>query len=163
MTISPQSPHAIIPATALYRGLAPRVAEELAHQLHRGSIRNSNDLIWALLTGLRRFAREHGVSLAADFPAAWPEALRYLRDARSEAEWDCLLPQTASAPQAAKQPFLLAASRMLQLLNVYAETTGLNPRLAVALGTWVVTAVVIAHSGPQDADITLEELADCCL
>lgn len=37
----------------------------------------------------------------------------------------------------------------------------LSPRVATALGTWVLTAVVSAHSGARDADLTLEELAGC--
>ncbi len=150
-----------VPAVVLFRRIAPTYAAELSQQLHRAGLVNSDDLICALTTGLRSFARDHGVCLATDFPKAWPEAFRNLRDARSEAEWDALLAQTATAPQAPSRKMALGASQMIRVLEASRQAAGMSPRVAVALGAWVITAVVIAHSGPLDADISLAELADC--
>lgn len=161
MTAFTRSPSPILPATTLFGRLAPRMAEELAGQLHRRGLHDSEDLIWALLTGLKQFAREQGVCLATDFPAAWPEALSHLRDARGEDDWERLLRQSATAPRATGHQIALGASQMARILAGFVETTGMSPRVAAALGTWVLVAVVIAHSGPRDADLTLEELAGC--
>ncbi len=91
----------------------------------------------------------------------WPEACRNLRDARSEAEWDALLAQTATVPQAKGHKMALGASQMIRVLEASRQAAGMSPRVAVALGTWVITAILIAHSGPLDADLSLEDLADC--
>jgi hypothetical protein len=65
--------------------------------MHRAGIHNSNDVVDVLATGLRAFARMHGISSAAVFSQAWPEALSVLKNSRSEEDWMCLLPQEASA------------------------------------------------------------------
>ena len=160
MTETPLSPTRLVSAVALYRRLAPSLAQQLSHQLHFLGLRNSSDLIWALLTGLQHFANERGITLSADFPAAWPKALYHLREARSENDWDGLLSQTATAPRAAPHKHRLGAAKMLQMLEAGEAAMSSSPRIAVELGTWLVIAAVIAHSGPLDADITLEELAD---
>lgn len=159
MTETPLSPAPLVSTVALYRRLAPSLAQQLSHQLHYLGLRNSSELIWALLTGLQHFAIEQGVTLSADFPAAWPEALYHLRAARSDDDWDGLLPQTATAPRAAAHKHRLGAAKVLQMLEACETAMSSSPRVAVGLGTWLVTAVVIAHSGPLDADITLEELS----
>ncbi|GAW37279.1 hypothetical protein RA2_04356 [Roseovarius sp. A-2] len=149
----------IVPATALFRGLAPTYARELSGYLHRIGVVNSSDAIRALLIGLEQFSAERNVSLTAVYPVAWPEALQYLCDARSEEEWAILLSQTPAAPQAAAHKISRGASQMVQSLDASCDSTGMSPRIAVLLGIWVLTAVVIAHSGPVDADITLKDLA----
>jgi hypothetical protein len=150
-----------ISAVIIFRRLAPTYARELSHQLHRAGVRNTNDLIWALTTGLSSFAKEHGVCLATDFPKAWPEALQALRTARSDDEWERLLPQTAAAPEAANRELALGASQMIQILEASRDVAQMSPRVVTALGVWIITAVVIAHSGPIDADLSLEQLAEC--
>lgn len=150
-----------ISAVILFRHLAPAYARELSHQLHRTGVRNTNDLIWTLTTGLGRFAKEQGVCLATDFPKAWPEALQALRTARSDEEWERLLPQTTTAPEAAKRKLALGASQMIQVLEASRDVAQMSPRVVTALGVWIITAVVIAHSGPIDADLSLEQLAEC--
>ena len=106
-----------VSATLLFRRIAPTYASELAQQLHRAGLRNSNDLIMALTTGLNAFSREMGVELAREFPKAWPDALRELRSARTEAEWQHLLPQTSGAPQAKGHTLARGASQMLHVLE----------------------------------------------
>lgn len=150
-----------IPAVLLFRRIAPTCASELSQQLHRAGIINSNDLIWALVTGLSSFAQERGVSLATDFPKAWPEALRSLRVARSEADWERFLSQSATAPEATPHQVARGAAQMVRVLEATSDVAQMSPRIGVALGTWIVTAVVIAHSGPLDADLTLEDLGEC--
>ena len=150
-----------ISAVILFRRIAPTFARELSHQLHRAGVRNTNDLIWALTTGLSRFAKEQGVCLATDFPKAWPEALQTLRTARSEDEWERLLPQTATAPEATNHKLALGASQLIRVLEASRDAAQMSPRVVTALGIWVITAVVIAHSGPIDADLSLEQLAEC--
>lgn len=148
-----------IPAVLLFRRVAPTCAQELSHQFFRAGLANSNDLIDALLTGLRSFAKEQGVCLAEDFPAVWPEALRLLKTARSENDWDRFLAQTATAPQATPRHIARGASQTIRVLEALRDAAGMTPRMAVALGTFIVTASVVAHSGPSDADLSLEELA----
>lgn len=150
-----------IPAALLFRRVAPTCAQEFARQLCRAGLVNSNDLIWSLATGLSRFAKEHGVCLATDFPVAWPEALRCLRNARSEDEWERFLTQSPTAPQATTQQIARGAAQMITLLEALGESVRMSPRIATALGIWLITAVIIAHSGPLDADLSLEDLADC--
>lgn len=150
-----------VSATLLFRRIAPTYASELAQQLHRAGLTNSNDLIMALTTGLNAFSREMGVDLAREFPKAWPEALQELRSARTEAEWQHLLPQTSGAPQAKGHTLARGASQMLHVLEASREAAQMSPLVITALGIWVITAVVIAHSGPLDADLSLEQLADC--
>lgn len=149
-----------ISAILLIRRVAPTCAQELSRQLHRAGIVNSNDLIDALLTGLRSFAREQGVCLATDFPAAWPEALRSLQSVRSEADWEAFLAQTDTAPRAASRQIVRGAAQMVRILEATSEVVRMSPRIAVAHGIWIVTAAVIAHSGPLDAELSLEEIAD---
>ncbi|GAW37271.1 hypothetical protein RA2_04348 [Roseovarius sp. A-2] len=150
-----------IPAILLFRRIAPTVAQDLSSQLHRAGLVNANDLIWALTTGLSSFAKGRGVCLATGFPKAWPEALRALRTACSEAEWERFLVQTATAPQATPRQIARGAAQMVAILEALSEAVRLSPQIATALGTWIITAVVIAHSGPLDADLSLEDLADC--
>ncbi|MGY9039402.1 MAG: hypothetical protein ACKVLA_16445 [Rhodobacterales bacterium] len=150
-----------VSAVALFQRIAPTFATEIAAQMHRAGLRNSDDLICALTTGLRSFARDQGVCLATDFPKAWPEALQALRPVRSEQEWEELLAQSTAAPQAKGHLLALGASQMIKILEGAQQTAGMSPRIAVALGSWVMTAIIIAHSGPLDADLSLEQLADC--
>lgn len=150
-----------IPAVLLFRRIAPTFAQELSCQLHHAGPVNSNDLIWALTTGLSSYAKEHGVCLATDFPKAWPEALQALRTAHSEDEWERLLTQTATAPQATTRQIARGAAQMVRVLEASRGVAQMSPRIATALGIWIITAVVIGHSGPLDADLSLEELADC--
>ena len=124
-----------ISAVVLFQRLAPTFAVKLSHQLHRAGLKNSNDLICALTTGLRTFASAQGVCLAVDFPQAWPEALQALRGTRSEQEWEEVLAQSTAAPEAKGH--------------------------ILAFGAWILTAIIIAHSGPLDADISLEDLSEC--
>lgn len=149
-----------IPAPLLFRRVAPTCAQELSRQLYRAGIGNSNDLIMGMTTGLSHFARENGVCLATDFPEIWPEALRALKESRSEAEWECFLHQSATAPQVPTRQMLRGAAQMLKVLEATSEAVQMSPRAATALGTWIITAVVIAHSGPLDADLCLEDLAE---
>jgi hypothetical protein len=150
-----------VSAEILFRRIAPTVAADLSQQLHRAGLVNSNDLIFALATGLRSFARDQGLCLATEFTKAWPQALRVLRGVRSETEWDALLMQASTAPQVEGYTMARGASQMIKVLEALQQTAGMRPKTATALGTWVITAVVIAHSGPLDADISLEELSDC--
>ncbi|WP_281969153.1 hypothetical protein [Roseovarius nanhaiticus] len=150
-----------ISAVTLFRQIAPTYAEELSRQLHRAGLVNSNDLITALTSGLMTFSREQGVDLASEFPKAWPEALRALRTARTEEGWEQLLPQTATAPQATGHTLARGASQMIKVLEASRDAAHMSPLVAVALGIWVITAVIIAHSGPLDADLSLEQLAEC--
>lgn len=150
-----------ISAILLFRRVVPSIAQDLSRQLHRAGLVNSNDLIWALTTGLSSFAREQGVCLATVFPKAWPEALQALRTARSEDEWERFLPQTATALQATPRQIARGAAQMIAILEALSEAVRLSPQTATALGIWIITAVVIAHSGPLDADLSLEDLADC--
>ncbi len=145
----------------LFRRIAPTFAAEIAGQMYRVGLRNSDDLICVLTTGLRSFARGQGVCLATDFPKTWPDALCVLRQARSEREWEELLVQTTAAPQAKGHILALGASQMIRILQSTQQTAEMSPRVAVALGSWIMTAILIAHSGPLDADINLEQLADC--
>lgn len=150
-----------ISAITLFRQIAPTCAAELSQQLHRAGLRNTHDLITALTAGLASFSREQGIDLAKDFPKAWPEALCALRTAHTEEEWEQLLAQTARAPQAKGHTLARGASQMIQVLEASREAAQMSPKVAMALGVWIITAVVIAHSGPLDADLSLEELADC--
>ena len=150
-----------ISAATLFRQVAPTYAQQLSRQLHRAGLLNTNDLIMALTSGLTTFSREQGVPLAEEFPKAWPEALQALRTARSEDDWEKFLSQTASAPEATGHKLALGASQMIQLLTASQGAAEMSPRVATALGIWVITAVVIAHSGPLDADLSLEQLAEC--
>ena len=50
---------------------------------------------------------------------------------------------------------------MVRVLEATGAAGQMSPRVAAALGTWIVTVMVIAHSGPRDADLSLEDLADC--
>ncbi|RKF12399.1 hypothetical protein D6850_18175 [Roseovarius spongiae] len=149
-----------ISALALFRQIAPTCAQEISHQLQRAGLKNSHDLITALTRGLASFARQQDVCLAADFPKTWPEALQMLRATRSEADWERFLPQTVTASQAGARTLAVGASQMIRVLETLRDAAGMSPRVAVALGAWIVTAVVIAHSGPLDADLSLEELAE---
>lgn len=151
----------VISAEALFRGLVPTVAAELSRQLHRAGLINTNDLIFALTTGLRSFARDRDLCLATEFPQAWPQALEVLREARSEADWEVFLSQTSTAPQVKGYKMAQGASQMIRILETLQQAAEMSPRIATALGSWVITAVVIAHSGPLDADISLEQLSDC--
>jgi len=150
-----------ISAATLFRQVAPTYAQQLSHQLHRAGLLNTNDLIMALTSGLTTFSREQGVPLAAEFPKAWPEALQALRTTRCEDDWEKFLSQTASAPEATGHKLALGASQMIQLLTASQGAAEMSPLVATALGIWVITAVVIAHSGPLDADLSLEQLAEC--
>lgn len=150
-----------ISAEMLFRRIAPTVAAELSQQLYRAGLVNSNDLIFSLATGLRNFARDEGLCLATEFPQAWPQAFQALRGVRSETEWDALLMQASTAPQVKGYTMARGASQMINVLEALQQTARMSPKTATVLGTWVITAVVIAHSGPQDADISLEELSDC--
>ena len=161
MSQTTQIPGPMIPAVALFRRIAPTYAVELSCQLHRTGLQNTNDLITVLTSGLVTFSREQNVHLATEFPKAWPEALQALRTARTEEEWEQLLPQTSRAPQAKSHKLALGVSQMIRVLEVSRETVHMSPHVATALGIWIVTAVVIAHSGPLDADLSLEQLADC--
>ena len=150
-----------ISAVALFQRIAPTFASEIAAQLYRAGLRNSDDLICALTTGLRSFARDQDVCLATDFPKAWPEALQVLRSVRSEQAWEEFLTQSTDAPQAKGHLLALGASQMIKILEGTQQTAGMSPRVVVALGSWIMTAIIIAHSGPLDADLSLEQLADC--
>ena len=149
----------IVSATALFRRLAPACAQEVSGQLHRLGIGNTDDLLHALATGGQHFAAEQDLRFSADFRATWPEALQDLRTARNDADWTRLVPQTAHAPMAAAHKITRGASQMVQVLEAARETAGLSPRRAVTLGSWCLTAVVIAHVGPDDAVTALEDLA----
>lgn len=149
----------VISATALFRRLAPACAREVSGQLYRLGITNSDDLLHALATGMQHFAAAQDLRLSADFRTTWPEALQHLRTALSEADWARLVPQTAHAPQAAAHKVARGASQMVQVLEAARETAGLSPRRAVTLGSWILTAVVIADAGPGDAASALEDLA----
>ncbi|MCF7728016.1 hypothetical protein [Sulfitobacter sp. M22] len=151
----------VLSAEVLFRRLAPTAAAEVSQQLHRAGLVNANDLIFALTTGLRSFARNQGLCLATEFPLAWPQALEVLRGCRSEAEWETFLMQTSTAPQVKGYKMAKGASQMIRILETLQQTADMSPRIATAFGTWVITAVVIAHSGPLDADVSLEELSDC--
>ena len=50
---------------------------------------------------------------------------------------------------------------MIQVLEASRDVAQMSPRVVTALGVWIITAVVIAHSGPIDADLSLEQLAEC--
>ena len=89
-----------VSAVTLFQRIAPTFASEIAAQMYRAGLRNSDDLICALTTGLRSFARDQDVCLASDFPKAWPEALGSLRSVHSEQEWEEFLAQSTSAPGA---------------------------------------------------------------
>lgn len=134
-----------IPALLLFRRIAPIFARELAQKLCRSGLVNSADLIDALLTGLRSFARERSVCLAVDSPKAWPEALRAQRGACSEAEWARFLRQTATAPRATPYQIACGAAQVVRVLDAGSEVVHMSPRIATALGTWIVTAVVLSH------------------
>ena len=150
-----------VSAVTLFQRIAPTFAAEIAAQMYRAGLRNSDDLICALTTGLRSFARDQDVCLASDFPKAWPEALGSLRSVHSEREWEEFLAQSTSAPQAKGHLLALGASQMIKILEGTQQTAGMSPRVVVALGSWIMTAIIIAHSGPLDADLSLEQLADC--
>lgn len=150
-----------ISAVVLFQRLAPTFAVKLSHQLHRAGLKNSNDLICALTTGLRTFASAQGVCLAVDFPQAWPEALQALRGTRSEQEWEEVLAQSTAAPEAKGHILALGASQMISLLEATQKAAGMSPRVMTAFGAWILTAIIIAHSGPLDADISLEDLSEC--
>jgi len=111
-----------VSAVTLFQRIAPTFASEIAGQMYRAGLRNSDDLICALTTGLRSFARDQGVCLATDFPKAWPEALRALRPARNEREWEELLAQTTAAPQAKGHILALGASQMIKILATTQQT-----------------------------------------
>ncbi|MEP3895167.1 MAG: hypothetical protein ABJN52_14360 [Litorimonas sp.] len=49
---------------------------------------------------------------------------------------------------------------MLRVLEG-AQAVGMHPRTATCYGIWIVTAAVIGHSRPLDADVSLEELTEC--
>lgn len=149
----------IVSATALFRRLAPACVREISVQLHRLGITNSDDLLHALATGVQHFAAEQDLRLSADFRATWPEALQDLRTTYSDADWARLVPQTAHAPQAATHKIVRGASQMVQVLEAARETARLSPHRAVTLGSWCLTAAVIAQVGPPDAATALEDLA----
>jgi len=159
MTSKTNIPGPQISALLLFRRLAPTCAEELSKQMHRAGIHNSNDVVDVLATGLRAFARKHGISSAAVFSQAWPEALSVLKNSRSEEDWTRLLPQEASAFKAPPRQISEAGMQMFRVLEAAMEIMQMAPRTTVGFGVWIVTAVVIGHSGPLDADLSLEELA----
>lgn len=144
----------------LFQSLAPTAAEELAQQLHRVGLYSSNDLIDALATGLSAYARARGISLSIEFQHAWPGALDVLKRSRTEDDWERLLPQEATAPKTSSNQIVQGSAQMLRVLES-AQAVGMQPRTATWYGIWIVTAAVIGHSGPLDADISLEELAEC--
>ncbi|MEX1236526.1 MAG: hypothetical protein WEB56_16205 [Roseovarius sp.] len=161
MTQKTNTPGPQGPAVAIFSQIAPIYAAELSHQLYRAGLVNSNDLIGALVTGLRSFARDHSVCLASDFRQAWPEALQCLQTAHTEADWEGLLAQSTTAPRAKDRAIILGASQLVRLLEASRQTTGLSPRVATALGAWLITAVILAQSSPLNAGISLDEIADC--
>ncbi|MEP2982684.1 MAG: hypothetical protein ABJN39_07975 [Sulfitobacter sp.] len=149
-----------VSALQLFQSLAPTAAEALAQQLHGAGVCNSNDLVDALATGLSAYARARGIFLSSEFQLAWPGALHVLKGRHTEDDWERLLPQEATAPKASSNQIVQGSAQMLRVLDA-AESVGMQPRTAIWYGIWIVTAAVIGHSGPLDADISLEELAEC--
>ncbi|MFG6562008.1 hypothetical protein [Sulfitobacter sp. 1A15299] len=144
----------------LFESVAPKAAEQLARQFHRAGLYNSNDLLDALATGLSAFARARGIALSEEFKRVWPGAMDVLKQNRCEDDWEKLLPQEATAPKAPSRQIVRMSAQMLHVLEA-AEAAGMRPLTATWLGVWIVTAAVIGHSGPLDADLSLEELAEC--
>jgi len=160
MTNTKPIPGSQISGLLLFQSLAPTAAEALALQLHRAGVYNSNDLVDALATGLSAYSRARGISLESEFQHAWPGALDVLKGRHTEDQWERLLPQEATAPRALSGLIVQGSAQMLRVLEA-AEAVGMQPRTAIWYGIWIVIAAVIGHSGPLDADISLEELAEC--
>jgi hypothetical protein len=150
-----------MPASVLFASIVPCLAAELAHRLAEDhGLRRRDDLVTAASGVLRLAAFDADRSAPGLLRGTGRPALRLLLPQRSAADWAALLPQGATGPQATDIALQRATADLARLVHRVANAAGMSAPTKAALAAWLLVAVLIAHCGPDDADLGLEDLAD---
>jgi len=148
-------------ASALFARIVPCLAAELAHRLADDhGLRRRDDLVTAASEVLRLAAFEADLSAAGLLRGTGRPALRQLLPQRSGAGWAVLLPQSVTAPRTTDMALQRATADLARLVDRVASAAGMSAPTKAALAAWLLAAVLIAHCGPEDADLGLEDLAE---